>query len=171
MIMSDMNRRPTNGRNHGDRRRSGGLEGIKPAFERLTNGLSTLVKQHLELARHEVKQDVKTTGTRVGIIAACAVIGLVGYIMLLAAGVLFAGWLGGWLAAWITAGAEALANLALAGGLATYFGKKLRDDKPVNLAQTNDELDEDKRWLRAIGETSPKAKTQTQISQEQLPPS
>lgn len=169
--MSELNRRPTNGRSRTNGRRSGGLDGLKPAFERLTDGMSTLVKQHLELARYEVKKDVKTTGTRVGIIAVCGVIALVGYIMLLVTGVLLAGWLGGWLAAWITAGAEALINLALAGGLAAYFGKKLRDDKPVDLAQTNDELNEDKRWLREIGENSPNEKAQKRISQDELPPS
>jgi hypothetical protein len=169
--MSEMYKRPTNGRGRTDGKRSGGLDGLKPAFERLTDGLSTLVKQHMELARYEVTKDVKTTGTRVGIIAACAVVALLGYVMLLATGVMLAWWLGGLLAAWITAGALAVVHLALAGGLAAYFGKKLRDDKPVDLAQTNDELNEDKRWLREIGESSRKEKAQKRISQEGLPPS
>ena len=165
--MSELNRRrPTNGSGS-----TNGISGLKPAFERLTDGLSTLVKQHLELARYELKQDVSTTGKRVGVIAACGVIGLVGYIMLLVAGFLFAGWLGGWLAAWITAGAEALVNLGLAGFAALYFGKKLRDDKPVDLAQTNDELDKDKTWLREIGENARNGKSPKQLSQEELPPS
>lgn len=163
--MSELNRRRSTSRS------TNGISGLKPAFERLTDGLSTLVKQHLELARYELKQDVSTTGKRVAIIAVCGVIALVGYIMLLVAGFLLAGWLGGWFAAWITAAAEALVNLALAGGLAAYFGKKLREDKPVDLAQTNDELDKDKRWLREIGENARNGKKPKQLSQEELPPS
>ncbi len=161
--MSELNRR----------RRNNGLDGIKPAFERLTDGLSTLVKQHLELARYEITQDVSATGKRLAVLGVCAAIGLVGYIMLLVAGFLFAGWLGGWLAAWITAGGEALANLALAGGLAAYFGKQLREEKPIDLAQTSDELDKDKRWLQnKIAQNSLNGeKPAAQLSHDQLPPS
>lgn len=161
--MSELHRRrPTS---------SNGINGLKPAFERLTDGLSTLVKQHLELARYELKQDVSTTSKRLGIIAACAVVALIGYVTLLGAGILLAGWLGGALAAFITAASIALVHLALAGGLAAYFGKQLREEKPVDLAQTNDELKEDKRWLREIGDKSRNGKTPKQLSQEELPPS
>ncbi len=163
--MSELNRRRSTSRP------SSGLNGLKPAFERLTDGLSTLVKQHLELARYELKQDVSTTGKRLGIIAACAVIGLIGYVTLLAAGVLLAAWLGGALAAFITCAAIAVVHLAIAGVFAAVIGKKLREEKPVDLAQTNDELNEDKRWLREIGEKSRNGKSPKQLSQEELPPS
>ncbi|QDG53162.1 phage holin family protein [Persicimonas caeni] len=170
--MSELNRRrstSTNGRRRPSS--SNGINGLKPAFERLTDGLSTLVKQHLELARYELKQDVTTTGKRVAIIAVCAVIGLIGYVTLLGAGILLAAWLGGALAAFITAAAIAVVHLAVAGGLTAYFGKQLRDEKPVDLAQTNDELNEDKRWLREIGEKSRNGTKPKQLSQEELPPS
>lgn len=161
--MSELHRRrPTS---------SNGINGLKPAFERLTDGLSTLVKQHLELARYELKQDMSTTGKRLGIIAACAVVALIGYLTLLGAGILLAAWLGGALAAFITTAAIAVVHLALAGGLAAYFGKQLREEKPVDLAQTNDELKEDKRWLREIGDKSRNGKTPKQLSQDELPPS
>lgn len=153
------------------RRRTNGLDGIKPAFERLTDGLSTLVKQHLELARYEISQDVSTTGKRLAVLGACAAIGLVGYILLNVAGFLFAGWLGGWLAAWVTAGGEALFNLILAGALAAHFGKQLREDKPIDLAQTSDEIDKDKQWLKTIGDNARNGETPKQLSHEPSAPS
>jgi uncharacterized membrane protein YqjE len=162
--MSEINRRRT-------------TNGLKPAFERLADGVSTLVKQHLELARYEIKQDVSTTGRRVAILGACAVVGLLGYLLLNIAGIGLAGWLGGWLAAWITAAVLALVHLGAAGGLAAYFGKKLKEQKPIDLAQTNDELDRDKQWLRKIGQTSPSAtdgasdQRRAQLSHEPTPPS
>jgi hypothetical protein len=153
------------------RRATSGLDGLKPAFERLTDGVSTLVKQHIELARYEVTQDVTTAGKRIAILGACAMVALLGYVVLLGAAVLFAGWLGGMLAAWITAAAIALIHLAAAAGLGLYYGKKLRDDKPVDLAQIGDEINRDKQWLQQIAAASKDGKTPARLSHEHLRPS
>lgn len=151
-------------------RRRSRHDGLKPAFEKLTDGVSTLVKQHLELARYEFKQDVSATSRRLAVLVVCGIIGLIGYVTLLVAGILIAGWLGGMAAAAITAAVEAVVNLALAGGLAAYFGKQLREEKPVDLAQTSDELNRDKEWLRKIGNQRQNNQP-AQLSHDELPPS
>ncbi len=161
-------------------RQPGKANGLKPAFERLTDGVSTLVKQHLELARYEIKQDVSTTGKRLAFVAACTVVALIGYVLLNAAAILLAGWLGGLAAAFIVGVSLAVIHLGAAAGIFVYFGKQLKEEKPVDLAQTTDELDKDKQWLRKIAETrkdaekSKNGKRQAQLSHEersQLPPS
>ncbi|MFP4598582.1 MAG: phage holin family protein [Persicimonas sp.] len=155
-------------------RQKGRANGLKPAFERLTDGVSTLVKQHLELARYEIKQDVSTTGKRLAFVAACGVVALIGYVLLLAAAILLAGWLGGFAAAFIVGVSLAVIHLAAAAGIFVHYGKQLKEEKPVDLAQTTDELDKDKQWLRKIAQTPKNGERQAQLSQEersQLPPS
>ncbi|MFW5966185.1 MAG: phage holin family protein [Persicimonas sp.] len=155
-------------------RRRTRTDGLKPAFEQLSDGVSTLVKQHIELARHEIKQDVKTNGRRAAIIAVCGVIAVIGWVLLNLAAIGLAIWLGGMLAGWIVAGVLALIHLIVAGAAAAYFGKKLREDKPLDLAQTTDELEEDKQWLKRIGESRKNGKkttTNKPPSRGQLPPS
>lgn len=147
--------------------RTGKLDGLKPAFERLTDGVSTLVKQHIELARHEVKQDVNTTSKRVAAIAICGVVALVGYLLLNATLIMLFGLIGGVSAAFITGVVLTVLHLAAAGILVAYFGKKLRDEKPVDLAQTNDELDRDKQWLRKIGDNPQNGRQKRQLSREE----
>lgn len=138
------------------KRRKNGLDGLKPAFERLTDGVSTLVKQHIELARYEITQDAFTAGRRVAILGACAALGAFGYLFLLVALTLFVGWLGGLVAAWICAAVIGLINLGVASLVGLKYAKKLRAHKPVHLTQLGDEIDKDKQWLRQIAATSRK---------------
>src|SRR5690554_1369768 len=154
-----------------DRRRTkNGLDGLKPAFERLTDKMSTLVKQHIELARYEATQDMRATMKRAAILGACAFVGVVGYFFLLAAGTLLAGWLGGWLAAWICAAVIAVLHLGVAGALGYKYGKRLRLGLPVDLAQLGDELNKDKQWLQQIAVNSKKSPETVTLSAKPTPP-
>lgn len=154
--MSEFNRRRT----------SSGLDGLKPAFERLTDGVSSLVKQHIELARHEITRDATTTARRLGILGACALVALMGYTLLLVAAITFAGWLGGMLAAWIVALALGGAHLGLAGGFGAHYARKLRTEKPVDLAQLSDELNKDRLWLQQMAASAQTNDPQAQLSFE-----
>lgn len=152
------------------KRTKNGLDGLKPAFERLADGVSTLVKQHIELARYEATRDIRTATRRMAILGACALIGGVGYLFLLATGVLLAGWLGGWLAAWICAAVIASAHLGVGGVMGRKYSKKLRAEKPVDLAQLGDELNKDKQWLQQIAATSKKPEPPAALSPKPMPP-
>lgn len=154
-----------------DRRRTkNGLDGLKPAFERLTDGVSTLVKQHIELARYEATQDLRASMKRAAILGACAFVGAVGYFFLLAAGILLAGWLGGWLAAWICAAIIAVLHLGGAAALGYKYGRHLRLRLPVDLAQLGDELNKDKQWLQQIAASSRKSAETVALSAKPTPP-
>lgn len=152
------------------RRTSNGLDGLKPAFERLTDGVSSLVKQHIELARHEITRDVTTTARRLGVLGACALVALMGYTLLLVAAIALAGWLGGALATWIVALSLGLIHLGVAAGFGAHYAKKLRSEKPVDLAQLTDELNKDKLWLQQMAASAPTTDPQAQLSFEPARP-
>lgn len=158
--MSEFNRKRT----------KNGLDGLKPAFERLADGVSTLVKQHIELARYEATRDVRKATKRIAILGACALVGAVGYLFLLTAGILLAGWLGGWLAAWICAAVIAALHLGVAAVMGRKYSRKLRAEKPVDLAQLSDEFSKDKQWLQQIAATSKKTETPVALSPKPMPP-
>lgn len=155
----------------GRRRPQSGLDGLKPAFERLTDGVSALVKQHIELARHEITVDATTAARRIGILAACGVVALIGYLILMTGILLLAGWLGGLLAAWITALALGLIHLGAAAGFGARYAQKLRQEKPVSLAQISDELHKDKQWLQQIAATAKNDQSPAQLLHEPARPS
>ena len=157
--MSDYNRKRT----------TNGLDGLKPAFERLTDGVSTLVKQHIEFARYEATQDLKAATKRMAILGACALIAGVGYLFLLATAILLAGWLGGWLAAWICAAVIALLHLGVAAVMGRKYSNELRAEKAVDLAQLGDEINKDKQWLQQIAANSKKSPAPAELSPKPMP--
>src|SRR5438046_1148762 len=90
----------------------------KDALQRLIDGLQTLIREHLALARAELKEDVRSVGRDAVVGAAGVPALLAGYLLLMMAlGFL----LSLWMPTWAGLGIIALLNLG-AGGAVTYAG-------------------------------------------------
>jgi uncharacterized membrane protein YqjE len=120
---------------------------VAESLRRLTEGVSRLVRDHLELAREELRTDLRKAGRDAAIVAA-AIPGLfVGYVMLMVA---LALWIGGatgngWGFAIVGA-----ANLAIGGAAAGIAASRLaRKDRP-DMDRTASEIKEDGAWLKDL---------------------
>jgi uncharacterized membrane protein YqjE len=111
----------------------------------LSSDLSTLMKQELELAKVELKQEVGKAGKGAGLLGGA---GLAGWFVLLFLSVALMFLLDNWLpieaAALITTGVWAV----VAGALAVIGRKELREASP-QLPRTQQTLKEDAQWARA----------------------
>lgn len=113
------------------------------ALQRLLDGLQTFIREHLALARAEIKDDVRSMGREILVSAAGLPALVAGYLLLMiAAGYLLAIWL----PLWAAFGIVALVNLG-AGGLVTFVGLKRVVQTRVGLPRTGAELQRDKAWL------------------------
>jgi uncharacterized membrane protein YqjE len=120
----------------------------KDAFQRLLDGLQTLVREHMALARVELKEDVRGMGRDVLTGAAGVPALAAGYlIFMIAVGYLLAVWLPSWAAF----GIVALANLGV-GGLLTLSGIRKVRARRVDLHRSAEELQQDKRWIASLGD-------------------
>src|SRR5438105_6894219 len=88
----------------------------KDAFQRLIDGLQTLIREHLALARAELKEDVRSVGRDAVVGAAGVPALLAGYLLLMIA---LAYLLAIWLPLWAAFGIVAAVNLG-AGGALSY---------------------------------------------------
>lgn len=118
----------------------------KDAFGRLLDGLQTLMREHVALARAEIKDEARSMARDALVSAAGVPALLAGYLLLMfAIGYLLALWLPQWAAFAIVAVANLIAGSALtAGGL-----KKLSRDK-VAMRGTGEEIQRDKEWLASL---------------------
>jgi uncharacterized membrane protein YqjE len=113
-------------------------------FGELTSELSTLVSFHIDLAKAEIKQDVRDAGKAGGMFGGAGIAGLLALIMLSSAAAwalaeeMAAGW-----AFLIVAAVWGLVAVALA-----LSGKKQLDDMEPGPNQTIHELKEDQKWLK-----------------------
>ena len=111
----------------------------------ITTDLSTLVKQELEMAKTELRQEASTAGRGVGMLAGAALAGLL--LMIFAS--LALTWL---LDNWLPVEAAALIVAAIwaivAGALASAGRTALKKSNP-QLPQTQQTLKEDAAWARA----------------------
>lgn len=115
----------------------------RDALQRLLDGLQTLIREHLALARAEIKDDVRTMGKDLIVAAAGVPALLAGYLLLMiAAGYL----LSLWLPLWAAFGIVALANLG-AGGAMTFAALAKAKRSRVGMPRTGEELQRDKAWL------------------------
>jgi uncharacterized membrane protein YqjE len=111
----------------------------------ISQDLSTLVRQEMDLAKTELRQEATTAGKGIGMLAGAAVTGL----LLL----LFLSWaltwlLDNWMPVELAALITALLWGAVTAGLAVTGRKKLREANP-QLPQTQQTLREDAAWVRA----------------------
>jgi uncharacterized membrane protein YqjE len=118
----------------------------RDALARLIDGVQTLFREHLALAKAELKDDVRRAGRSVLFSAAGLPPLFVGYVLLMVAIALLLQLV---LVAWAAFGIVALLNLVLGGALTVAFGAKVRAEK-LALVRTQQELRRDKEWLSSM---------------------
>jgi uncharacterized membrane protein YqjE len=123
----------------------------RDALQRLVDGVQTLIREHMALARAEIKDDVRSMGRDLLIGAAGVPALAAGYLLLMIAlGFLLALWLPSWAAF----GIVALVNLG-AGGALTLAGVRKASRSRVGMPGTGAELERDKRWLASMRDGRP----------------
>lgn len=110
----------------------------------VANDLSTLVRQELDLAKTEAKQEATRAGKGAGMLAGAAVAGLL-LLMFLSAALMYV--LDNWMPVEFAALIVAAVWLAVALVLATAGRKALKSANP-QLPQTQRSLKEDARWAK-----------------------
>jgi uncharacterized membrane protein YqjE len=118
----------------------------RDALARLLDGVQTLFREHLALAKTELKDDLRRAGRDVLLSAAGLPPLLVGYVLLMVAlALLLAQAIPGWVAFAVVA----VVNLIAGGLLTVTFMSKARQDK-IALPRTEQELRRDKEWLTSV---------------------
>jgi uncharacterized membrane protein YqjE len=111
----------------------------------ISSNLSTLIRQEIDLAKTELKQEASTAGKAIGMLAGAAITAL---LMLI-----FLSWtliwlLDNWMPVELAALIVALLWAVVTGVLASMGRKKLQEANP-QLPQTQQTLKEDAAWVRA----------------------
>ena len=122
----------------------GAPEGLGSLISGVVKDLQDLLRGEIQLAKTELKEDATSAGKGIGMIAAGAFVGLVGFIFLMLA----ATWLlDKWVQQWLAAGIVAVALLVVAAILAQSGRSTLRTAsfKPE---QTIETLKEDQQWAK-----------------------
>src|SRR6266851_9721582 len=115
----------------------------RDALTRLLDGVQTLFREHLALARTELKDDLSRAGRDLLLSAA----GLP--LLMVAVALLIAQALPGWLAFALVG----LVNLIAGGALTLAFMNKAKQDK-IALPRTGEELRRDREWLASLRESA-----------------
>ncbi|SRR5690554_3975943 len=136
---------------------------IQQALSGLTDGVTSLVKGHIELARHEVKEEATAAGKNIAALLLFALITLVGYGLLNITAILFAGWFGGIVAMAITGLILTIINL-VGGGFAIMQILQRFEKHTPGLTQVGEELKKDKQWISQIRDTNSSPQLPAQIS-------
>jgi uncharacterized membrane protein YqjE len=122
----------------------------KDALQQLLDGLQTFIREHLALARVEIKEDLRGLGRDLLVGAAGVPALAAGYLMLMIAiGYLLAIWLPSWAAFAIVA----VVNLT-AGGILTWSGTRRAMQNRVELTRTATEIRRDREWLASLKQSS-----------------
>ncbi|MFN2548142.1 MAG: phage holin family protein [Myxococcales bacterium] len=122
----------------------------KDALQRLIDGLQTLIREHLALARAELKDDARTMGRDLLVGAAGVPALAAGYLLLMMAiGYLLAVWL----PTWAAFGIVAAVNLG-AGGAVSLVGLRKVMRQRIGMPRTGEELQRDKAWLSSLKDGS-----------------
>lgn len=135
----------------GPRRRTNGGVATAPsvgdALRRIADGVQRLVREHLALARTELRQELRVAGRSAALLLAGLPLLLVGWALLMGSLALaLSGLLG-------LAGSLALVgavNLLVGGILALVSAKRLAGADRPDLEITTRELKEDRRWLQKL---------------------
>ena len=118
----------------------------KDALQRLVDGLQMFIREHLALARSEIKADLRALGRDLAVCAAGVPALVAGYLMfMIAIGYL----LSVWLPQWAGFGIVALLNLG-AGGSLTLAGMRRVKGERVELPRMAEELRRDREWIAAL---------------------
>ncbi len=120
----------------------------KDALQRLLDGVQTLIREHMALARVELKDDMRSMGRDLLVSAAGVPALAAGYLLIMMAiGYLLALWI----PQWIAFGIVAVVNLA-AGGALTFAGVRKVMQRRPGMPRTGEELQRDKAWLSSLKE-------------------
>ena len=119
-----------------------GGTGIGPLIAGLLQDLQDVVRAEIQLAKTELKEEATAAGRGLAAIAAGAVVGLVGFLVLMLA---VAYLLAVWLPLWVAAGIVGLALLVVAAILA-LSGKRALSAANLKPEQTLESLKEDAAW-------------------------
>jgi hypothetical protein len=118
----------------------------KDALQRLLDGLQMFIREHLALARAEMKGDLRAMGRDLAVGAAGMPALAAGYLLsMFAAGFLLSLWLPQWAAFAIVA----FLNLT-AGGILTRTGLRRAMRDRLELPRTAEEIQRDRQWLAAM---------------------
>jgi uncharacterized membrane protein YqjE len=123
----------------------------RDALSRLIDGFQTLVREHLALAKAELKEDLKRMGRSLMLSAAGVPALVTGYLLLNVAIALL---LATVIASWAAFGIVALVNLVAGSALTAYFIKKARET-PISLSSTSTELRRDRELLSNLTNGAP----------------
>lgn len=117
---------------------------IGSLFGEITNGLSTLVRQEIDLARTELTLKATSMGKDVGMVAAGGFVAYAGFLAVVAALVLL---LGHVIPLWVAA---LVVGLAVIGGGYLLVRTGLQAMKTVGVAPTNtvETMQENARWAK-----------------------
>jgi hypothetical protein len=118
----------------------------KDALQRLLDGLQMFIREHLALARSEMKADLRTMARDLAVCAAGVPALVAGYLLLMIAlGYL----LSVWLPQWAGFGIVALLNLGAGGSLTLAGMSRVRGER-VELPHMAEELRRDREWLAGL---------------------
>ena len=126
----------------------------RDALNRLIDGFQTLVREHLALAKVELKEDLKRMGRNLLLSAAGVPALLAGYLL---SNVAIALLLATVIASWAAFAIVALVNLVAGAVLTAHFIKKARET-PMSLAATGTELRRDREMLSSLTNGGPAAR-------------
>jgi uncharacterized membrane protein YqjE len=118
----------------------------RDALARLIEATQTLFREHLALAKLELKDDLRRAGRSLLLSAAGLPPLLVGYVLLMVTIALLLELV---LVRWAAFGIVAVANLAGGAALTLYFTAKVRGEK-LALEKTSEELRRDREWLSSL---------------------
>src|SRR5437762_2492349 len=108
----------------------------KDSLRRLLDGLQTLIREHLALARVEAREELRMFGKDIALSAAGVPVILAGFLLLLVAVALL---LANWMAAWAAFGLVALFSLGTGAMITFVWGRRASEDRP-QLEQSGTEL-------------------------------
>ena len=120
---------------------AGGM-GIGPLLASLLQDLQDVVRAEIQLAKTELKEEATAAGRGLATIGAGAVVGLVGFIVLMLA---VAYLLAVWLPLWVAAGIVGLVLLVVA-AILLLSGKRALSVANLKPEQTLESLQEDAAW-------------------------
>ena len=118
----------------------------RDALHRLIDGLQTLMREHIALARAELKDDLRDTGRDLLVGAAGVPALAAGYLLLMVA---FGFLLSVWLPQWAAFGIVAVLNLGAGSAISLTWGRRVLK-KRIALRRTGEELRKDKEWLASL---------------------
>jgi uncharacterized membrane protein YqjE len=118
----------------------------RDALHRLLDGLQTLIREHLALARVELKQDLRTMGKDLATGAAGVPALGAGFLLLMFA---LASLLSIWLPAWAAFGIVAVVNLAIGAAITWSASRRVVHDR-IELPRTAEEIRRDREWMAAL---------------------